>query len=232
MNRMVVVVFDKETKAYEGKEALWQLDNEGSIAVYACVVVAKNPDGSAAVKQEDGTGPLGTLVGTSLGSFLGLLGGPTGLAIGAATGLVAGVANDIHNSRIGEDFIDDVRKALNPGKVAVVAEVEEDWTAPVDTRMEKLGGTVYRRALSAVRDTANDEDTAAIKADMAQMKLEHAQAHADRKAKLQERLSQLDSKLQARLQQAKERRQLAERAAEAKVAFLRTKATEAKAKAP
>jgi uncharacterized membrane protein len=230
MNRVVVVVFDKESKAYEGKEALWQLDNEGSVAVYACAVVAKNSDGTASVKQENGSGPVGTLVGTSLASFLGLVGGPIGLAVGAAAGVTAGVAYDLHNARIGDDFIDDVRKALTPWKVAVVAEVEEDWTAPLDTRMERLGGTVYRRAMSAVRDTANDEDTAAIKADIAQLKLEQAQAHAERKAKLQDRLNQLDSKLQARLQQAKERRQVAESAVEAKVAFLRTKAAAAKAK--
>jgi hypothetical protein len=35
MDRMLVVVFDSETKAYEGKKALLQLDNEGSISVYA-----------------------------------------------------------------------------------------------------------------------------------------------------------------------------------------------------
>ena len=78
MNRIVVVKFDNEDKAYEGKRALWELDGEGSIAVYACVVVAKNPDGTTAVKQENAPGPLGTLVGTSMGSLIGLLGGPTG----------------------------------------------------------------------------------------------------------------------------------------------------------
>ena len=34
MDRMLVVVFGNETKAYEGKKALLQLDNEGSISVY------------------------------------------------------------------------------------------------------------------------------------------------------------------------------------------------------
>ena len=31
MDRMLVVVFDNESKAYEGKKALLQLDGEGSI---------------------------------------------------------------------------------------------------------------------------------------------------------------------------------------------------------
>ena len=232
MNRMLVVVFDKEAKAYEGKQALAGLDLEGSISLYASAVVAKNSDGTATVKQGNEPAPLGTVVGTTLGSLIGLLGGPTGLAIGAAAGMAVGATSDVDNARIGDDFLDDVMKALTPGKAAVVADIEEEWTTPVDTRMEKLGGAVYRRAVSAVRDIANDEDTAAIKADIAEMKAELAQAHAERKAKLLERLNQLDSKLQARLQKAKEQRQAAERASQAKVAVLKAKATAARAKAP
>jgi hypothetical protein len=38
------------------------------------------------------------------------------------------------------------------------------------------------------------------------MKAEHAKARADRKAKLQEEINQLDTKTQGRLQKAKERR--------------------------
>jgi len=231
MNRMLVVVFDNESKAYEGKQVLWQLDAEGSISIYAASVVARSPDGSVAVKQEDPS-LLGTLTGTPVGALIGLIGGPTGALIGAASGLAAGVLADLDNARIGDDFIDDVQKGLVRGQAAVVAEVEEDWTTPVDTRMEALGGRVYRRALSDVHDTANDEDTAAMKADLAQTKAEHAQARAERKAKLQERMNQLDSKIQARLQQAKDRREAAKRAAQAKVALLKTKAAGAQAKVP
>jgi uncharacterized membrane protein len=231
MNRMLVVVFDSEGKAYEGKKALWSLDAEGSISVYASSVVVRNSDGSSEVKQED-PGLLGTLVGTPVGALIGLIGGPTGAAIGAAAGLAAGGFADLDNVRIGDDFIEDVGKALSPGHAALVAEVEEDWTAPVDTRMESIGGQVHRRALSDVRDTADDEDTAAIKADIAQTKSEHAQARADRKSKLQDRMNQLDSKLQARLQKAKDRRDAARKVAQAKVAILKTKAAVAQAKAP
>lgn len=231
MDRMLIVVFDTESKAYEGKRALLQLDREGSISVYACAVVAKNADGTSTVKQSDDAGPLGTLVGTSLGSLIGLLGGPTGLAIGAAVGLIGGMAADLNNARIDGDFIDDVTKVMVPNKVGVVAEIEENWTTPVDTQMEAIGGTIFRRALSEVKHTVNEEDVAAMKADIDQLKAEHAQARADRKAKLQEKINQLDSKLQAKLQQAKDRRHAAEVQAQARVAALKAKAAAAKAKA-
>jgi uncharacterized membrane protein len=231
MDRMLVVVFDNETKAYEGKKALLRLENEGSIVVYAHAVIAKNADGTATVRQSDDPGPLGTLLGTSLGSLIGLLGGPTGLAIGTVAGLVAGSTADLHNARISDEFVDDVTKELLPNRFALVAEIQEDWTTPVDSRMEAIGGIVFRRALSDVTHTVNNEDVAAMKADVAQMKAEHAKAHADRKAKLQEKINQLDSKIQAQLERAKERRQAAERQAKAKVEILKVKAATMKAKA-
>lgn len=231
MDRMLVVVFDTEKKAYEGKQALLQLDGEGSIVLYAYAVVAKDAAGTVTVKQSDDQGPLGSLIGTSLGSLIGLLGGPVGLAVGASLGLVAGSTVDLSNARVGGDFVDDVSKQLRPNRFAVVAEVQEEWTTPVDTRMEATGGIVFRRALSDVEDTIDDEDTAAMQADLAQLKAEHAQARADRKAKLQEKVDRLDSKIQARLEKAKEQRQAAQQRAKAKVEILKTKAAALKAKA-
>ena len=142
-----------------------------------------------------------------------------------------GGAADLNNARIGEDFIDDVTKTLLPNRVAVVAEIDEDWTTPVDTRMEAIGGSVFRRTLSEVKQTIHEENVAAMKADLAQMKAEHAKAHVDRKAKLQEKINQLDSKIQVQLQKAKDRREAAERQAQAKVQVLKAKAAAAKAKA-
>jgi uncharacterized membrane protein len=231
MDRMLVVIFPNESKAYEGKRALQQLDGEGSISVYAYAVLTKNADGTTSVKQGDDVGPIGTLVGTSLGSLIGVLGGPVGVAAGAATGMAIGSSVDLDNLRVGSDFIDDVQKSLIPPNVALVAEVEEEWTTPVDTRMEAIGGNVFRRALSEVADTGDDEDVNAMKADLAQLKAEHAKAQADRKAKLLDKINQLDSKIQVRLQQAKERLDAAKRKAQAKVQALKAKADAAKAKA-
>jgi uncharacterized membrane protein len=227
MDRMLVVIFDNEAKAYEGKKALAQLDNEGSISLYGYAVVAKNPDGTASIKQGDDVGPLGTLAGTALGSLIGVLFGPVGLAAGAAAGFSGGASFDLVHAGVGDDFIDDVSAALKPGKVAVVAEIDEDWTTPVDTRMEAIGGTVYRRAHSDVSQQVHQENVTAMKADMAQLKAEHAEARAERKAKLETKINQLDSKIQDQLQAAKERNKAAEAEAQAKAKVLKAKAVSA-----
>ena len=230
MERMLVVVFDNESKAYEGKKALLQLDGEGSISVYGYSVVAKGADGTVTQKQGDDVGPMGTLLGTSLGSLIGLLGGPAGMAAGALGGMLGGATADLDNSRVGADFVDDVNKVLTPNRVALVAEIEEDWTTPVDTRMEAIGGKVFRRALSEVTDTVNKEDADAMKADLAQMKAEHSKASAERKTRLQEKISQLDSKIQGWEQKDRERTEAVESQAKAKLQLLKQKQTAPKAK--
>jgi uncharacterized membrane protein len=231
VDRILVVVFDNESKAYEGEKALQQLDGDGSISVCGHAVLVKNPDGTTMVRQSDDRGPFGTLVGTLLGSLIGLLGGPTGCAIGAAAGFVGGATADLNKVRTGDEFVADVAKVLLPNRAAVVAEIEEESNAPVDTRMEALGGTIFRRTFSEVKHTIHDENIAAIKADLAETTAAHAQADVDRKAKLQENINQLESKLQAWLEKDKGRGQAAESKAQAEAQILKAKAAVAKVRA-
>jgi uncharacterized membrane protein len=227
MERMLVVVFDSETTAYEGKSALRQLEREGCITTYAGAIVVKKADGTVSVKQFDDSGPVGSLVGTSVGSLIGLLGGPAGLAIGAASGLALGAIFDLDNARVGVDFVDEVSKSLKATKVALIAEIEEDWTTPVDTRMEALGGTILRRALSDVEEDVRQKDIAAMKADLAQLKDEISKAHADRRAKLQSRIDQLQARIDAQQEKAKERREAFRTRQESKRAILKNNAAAA-----
>jgi len=232
MDRLLVVVFDAESKAYEAKKALHELDREDIITVFDQAVVARNKDGSATVRQIDGPTPVRTLGGTLLGALIGLLGGPVGVGLGAGLGMAAGAAMDVSNAQICEDFVEDLREKLTPEKFALVAEISEDSISPVDTRMEALGGTVYRRALKEVKRTFHDDNVAAMKADRAQLTAERAKAHAERKAKLQEKINELDSKIEARIERAKQRREAAEAEEKAKVAFLQARAAVMKANAP
>jgi len=227
MERMLVVVFDNEKTAYQGQSELKQLEAEGSISVYAGAVVLKHADGTVTVKQVNDGGPIGTLGGTAVGSLIGVLGGPVGLAVGALGGMTVGALYDIDNARVGEDFVDDVSKALAPNKVALIAEIDEDWTTPVDTRMEKLGGTVFRRALWEVQDQIEDEDIAAMKADVAQFKSEMAKAHAERKATLQKKIDELQAKIEVQQKKAKERREAFQARQKAKTAILKKNAAAA-----
>lgn len=223
MEKMIVVVFDGESKAYEGSRALNQLDSEGSITVYAESVIRKNSDDTVSELQLAGDFPVRTVGGTAIGSLVGLLGGPVGLGIGALTGALAGSIGDLYVAGVNADFLDDVSAVLTPGKCAVVSDVSEEWVTPVDSRMEALGGVVFRSPKTTVEDDQRARDVAEIKAEIAQLKAEHTQERADRKAKLQARLDTLNAKLQEKLNQAKQRSEQIKSETEAKVKALQAK---------
>ncbi len=223
MEKMLVVVFDNETKAYEGSRALAELDGEGSIAIHAEAVIQKNKDGTVGVKQVDDGFPINTTGGTAIGSLIGLLGGPIGFGIGAAVGATAGAIGDLYAAGVDEDFLADVAAKLMAGKCAVVADLSEEWVTPLDTRMEALGGVVLRTEKKHFEEEQRARDIAALRAEIDQLKAEQARVQAERKAKIQAHIDALNRKLQAKLDQAKERSDQLDRETDAKVKALQKK---------
>ena len=59
-----------------------------------------------------------------------------------------GLLGDVYTAAVEEDFLTEVSTELTASKCALLAEVDEDWVTPVDTRMEALGGVVRRKLKS------------------------------------------------------------------------------------
>ncbi len=220
MDKMLVVVFDSETKAYEGSKALQELQDEGSINLYAKAVIARDASGKVAVKQEGDMGPVGTAVGMLTGGLIGLIGGPIGVAIGAGAGAYGGMFYDLINLGVSEDYLYEVEKSLLPGKAAVVAEVWEEWTLPVDNCMEALGGVVFRRTREDFVDSQIERDVAALKADLAELEAERDQATGEAKAKLQAKIDSTKAKLQAKQDEIQARIEASQKETDAKIKSL------------
>ena len=191
MKRMLVAVFDDEAKAYDGFRSLQALDEEDVVAVIASRLIAKDADGSIRVTNTFDVLPEATMGATAVGTMIGMFGGPLGLAIGAAGGFIAGATADFGRNHVVADFVDEVTAALVPGKSAVVAEIDEEATGPIDARMKSFGGSVFRRALSDVVDSDYQHEVAAIEARRARLKaqlrekLDHAKAALRHPSKLQ-----------------------------------------------
>jgi len=228
MERMLVVVFDDELKAYDGSRALTELDAEGSISIHSQAVVQKNADGKIIVKKTSDDLPIRTISGTAIGALIGLLGGPIGLGIGAVAGTFAGSIADINRAGVDADFLDEASAKLTPGKWAIVADVSEDWVTPVDTRMAAVGGTVFRSTRHDVEQEQKAKETAAMKDEIAKLKDERAKAKAEQKAKIQKKIDDLNKKLHAKLEQAKKTSEQQQAEAKAKIEALTKKAAKAK----
>ena len=142
---MIVMIFDDESSAFEGLKALKDLDRDGSITLYSQTVIEKDDKGEVTVKDEQDSGPMGTALGMATGSLVGILGGPAGLLLGGYSGAIAGMVYDMQNAGIDGDFVDDVSKAITNNKVAIVADVDEEWTAPIDATMKDFNAIVFRR---------------------------------------------------------------------------------------
>jgi uncharacterized membrane protein len=227
MDKVLVVVFDGESEAYEGSKALQDLQHGGSIELYAKAVVARDANGAVAIKQEGDMGPIGTAVGLLTGSLIGLLGGPAGFAIGAGVGMYGGMLYDLAELGIGEDFLYEVGAYLQPGKAAVVAEVWEEWTLPVDMRMEALGGVVFRRVRGEILDAQIERDVAALDAELAELEAEYDQAAEEAKARLQAKIDATKAKLQAMRDGIQTRMETSKQETDAKVKSLQEKAAKA-----
>ncbi len=185
MEKLIAVIFDEETKANAGFEALRQLDRDGEISVYEARMIAKQPSGS--IRFIDTTDELAFPVvtgATVVGAFVGLLSGPLGVVSGGMVGAL--ISSIVHTAHLGvtDEFVNGVSTALAPGKFAVVADISEDRLTPLDTRMEETGGVVFRQPRSAVVDTHLGLDPAAHRAEMQQLEAERAQARPDRQAKI------------------------------------------------
>ena len=228
MEKMIIATFDDEKRAYEASRILRELDSDGSIAIFAMSVIGKDASGKWTVKEAAHEGPLGTGVGLVTGTVLGLLGGPVGVAIGAGVGTVGGLIYDLAKAGVGGDFLVDAGEQLAAGKYAVVAELSEEWTMPVDARLEGLGGVVTRRARQDVVDVQLQREAAEYKAELEQLKAERAQAAKEHRAKLDAKIEAVKGKLRATQERTQAAIAAAKEENEAKVAALRTKIEKAR----
>ena len=227
MDKMIVVVFDTEPKAYEGSRALADLHREGSLAVYSAAVIAKDASGRVSTRQGADQGPVATALGMATGALIGALGGPAGLAAGTAAGAVGGSLVDFANAGVGLDFLDDISRQLRPGKAAIVAEIEEDWVTPLDARMEALGGIIYRRPRVDVVDAQMERDAAARQTELDQLQAELDRATGQAKAKLQAKVDDAKARLEAARNHAKTRVDEINRETQAKIQSLYEQASKA-----
>ena len=221
MNKMLVSIFDNEAAADAGLQALHKLHADGDITLYATGVLVKDAMGKVSVKKPMDPGLIGTGTGLAVGSLIGLLGGTAGLAVGAATGAMVGAVRDYWTAGVGLDFIEEAAKHLQPGKVALVAEIEEEWIVPADAALEAAGGHVFRRARTEAVEAQFDHDITAFKAEIKELESEASRATGAAKTKLQAKLATAKSSLDGAMHRAKQRVESLEHESDAKAESLK-----------
>jgi uncharacterized membrane protein len=200
MNKVIFVGFDSEQKAYEGDRALHDMHRDGTLTLYNDAVVVKEPGGTVALRRAPGAEPVGAFGGMLTGGLIGLLGGPVGAAVGLGAGTLIGAAFDLTKEGIDQNFVEDAGARLESGKAAVIAEIDEQWQVPLDTRMEGLGGTLVRRTQTQIEDAYLEREIETAQKELAALE---AETVAEMKATQTEKARKRAEKLQAKIDTAK-----------------------------
>lgn len=230
MNKMLVIAFNTEEDAYEGLNALKDLDGKGDVALYASAVVLKDANGEVTVRQADDKGPLATAVGMLTGAVVGALAGPVGVAIGTTTGAMTGAMFDIGETGINVSFVEEVSAVLAPGKTVVLAEVDEEWVTPIDTKMAQFDGQVLRRLRSEVVEDQLIADSEAFDKEVSELQAELKEKRAQDKATAETAVKSIQKRLNSMVEKATSKLKKVNEEATANIDALKAKMQNANAK--
>jgi uncharacterized membrane protein/ElaB/YqjD/DUF883 family membrane-anchored ribosome-binding protein len=229
MNKFVIATFSDEAKAYEGVTAFRQLHDEGSITVYQTVVVKREADGKITTRQRTPQEDIGGGLGSLLGALIGAFGGPVGLAVGFVGGGAAGTLAGFTAGDVSEDLLEDVSKEMKPGMFAVLAEVSEPWSAPVDTRIRTLGGKVLRENRRDVVESILEKRSREQREWLDEKKADHQTKKAQRmQADVEQDIADARDKLQRTAEKAKQRLDQTKQEMDEKLKTLQQQAAKAK----
>ena len=145
MEKMIQALFDSETDAFRGLQAIQQLGLTKDISIGETYVLTKDADGNTAIRsakdEAEGSGALG---GGLIGGLIGLLAGPLGLIVGVAGGMLAGSAGETLRAESVSDYLDAVSEKIPNGKSVLVAHVWEDWETPLNSVLLPITAEVSR----------------------------------------------------------------------------------------
>jgi uncharacterized membrane protein len=162
---VVIAAFDSRNQAYDAAYDINRLN--GGVEVKSGAILEKDPLGNVtALDAKDlptAWGLGGAAGGALIGALVGLLAGPGAAAAGTAAGAAAassgaaagaigggatGSLADLTNWGLKTDYLDTAATYLLPGKTALVMEVEEGSTGPIDAVVTRHGGIVYREPVT------------------------------------------------------------------------------------
>jgi uncharacterized membrane protein len=141
MSKFIAAIFENREKAEEGKRVLLRLDHDRAISVYGFCVVSRDLAGNLTVLEPASQGSA-----TGIHELVSELAHVTARLPARAAGLIADLGSweDLVDFGVTPDFVQKIVSNLDPGKAAILAEIEEAWITPLDTGVEEIGGTIIR----------------------------------------------------------------------------------------
>lgn len=140
-----VATFPEESKTYQAFSEIKALGTSRKIKLEDLAIVRRGSDGRLELPDIASRGFGASMAGGLIGSLIGILGGPLGVLLGWGTGALLGSIRDFNEARSDMSLMQHVTENMKPGDVALMGELEEESTAPVNTIVQHLGGEILRR---------------------------------------------------------------------------------------
>lgn len=140
-----VATFPEESKTYQAFSEIKALGASRKIKLEDLAIVRRGSDGRLELPDMASSGFGSSMAGGLIGSLIGILGGPLGVLLGWGTGALIGSLRDISEARSDLSLMQHVTENMQPGQIALMGEIEEESTAPVNTVVQHLGGEILRR---------------------------------------------------------------------------------------
>ena len=207
MTNVIVISFKNESQAIDASHKLVELESLGDITVYEKVILKKDANGQSSVIQSDTSDGLRTVSGMALGTLVGAFAGPVGLLVGMVTGTLTGAVLEADYYDFSEDFEAKVIDRIQPGNVAIIAEVYESSPVFVDNAVAPFGATTFRSDVDYVYDDFVDEQVEALDEEIAADRAELKAAAQSEKAKIRAKIEQLKEKRKQRIAELKQKHQ-------------------------
>lgn len=152
MNQLIVIAFDHFDDARNAMAGLRELEGLGRIRFEDTAIVERDPDGTAHVKNEvSGTTETAAALGAVIGGFVTFVFPPAGMAVGAALGAAVGAA---FGRGVSDDFVDEVKTTLQPGRSALFLVVKESDADAVMAALREYRGDVIQTTLDSEGEEA------------------------------------------------------------------------------
>jgi uncharacterized membrane protein len=199
MSNIIIASFKQEAQAIAASQKLTDLEFYGDITIYEMVMVKKKPDGEIEELKSDSSLGLRTLSGIAIGILAGAIAGPVGMVVGMFTGTLAGAALDLDYYRFSGDFGSKIMNKMEPGSVAIIAEVDEDSSAFIDNALSPFEASLTRSDADYEYEKYEDEEIEAIDEEIATERAKIKTAITEEKTKIQNKISELKEKRRRRI---------------------------------
>jgi uncharacterized membrane protein len=146
---LILVVFEHESQAKRVLASLKTREKKGKLQLFNAAVLSRNAQGVTTVSEDrDLKAGRGALFGAIVGGLIGLLSGPAGVVVGAAAGATTGgLAAGKTDLGFSDRFLDELSRALHPGRSALLLLVEYPWVERVVQALEGQQRKIFRHAL-------------------------------------------------------------------------------------